>query len=143
MARTDALAEEGLSKALKRCEGYIEAGADMLFPEAVHTLEEYTEFARLGVPILANITEFGQTPMFTQDELGKAGVGLVLYPLSAFRAMNAAALNTYKVILTEGTQKSAIPYMQTRKELYEILNYHYYEETLDRLFLENEQEEEE
>lgn len=151
MARTDALANEGLEKAIERAKAYIEAGADMLFPEACYKLEDYLAFHKAlspplfhrEVPILANITEFGQTPLFHTTELGQHGVAMVLYPLSAFRAMSQAALNVYQTILTEGSQKSAVPQMQTRAQLYEVLNYHSYENTLDRLFKKDEKKEDE
>lgn len=135
MARTDALAVEGLPAALERAAACVQAGADMIFAEAVPDLPTYTAFARaVGVPILANITEFGQTPLFTAAELAYAGVGLVLYPLSAFRAMSAAAQQVYQAIRAEGSQKSVLPLMQTRAELYDVLNYYAYEEKLDQLF---------
>ena len=135
MARTDALAVEGLDAALERSAAYVAAGADMIFAEAVRTLDEYRRFAaRAGVPVLANITEFGQTPLFTASELGAAGVRLVLYPLSAFRAAAKAHEVVYGAIRREGTQKSVVPYMQTREELYEVLGYHDYERKLDELF---------
>jgi methylisocitrate lyase len=135
MARTDALAVEGLDAALERSAAYVAAGADMIFAEAVRTLDEYRQFAaRAGVPVLANITEFGQTPLFTVSELGAAGVRLVLYPLSAFRAAAKAHEVVYGAIRREGTQKSVVPYMQTREELYEVLGYHDYERKLDELF---------
>jgi methylisocitrate lyase len=135
MARTDALAVEGLASAIERACACIEAGADMIFAEAVYDLEQYRKFAEaVKVPILANITEFGTTPLFRAEELGEAGVGMVLYPLSAFRAMNAAALNVYHTIRTEGTQKDAVPFMQTRMELYDFLKYFEYEKKLDELF---------
>ena len=135
MARTDALAVEGLDAALERSAAYVAAGADMIFAEAVRTLDEYRRFAaRAGVPVLANITEFGQTPLFTVSELGAAGVRLVLYPLSAFRAAAKAHEVVYGAIRREGTQKSVVPYMQTREELYEVLGYHDYERKLDELF---------
>jgi methylisocitrate lyase len=135
MARTDALAVEGLDAALERSAAYVAAGADMIFAEAVRTLDEYRRFAaRAGVPVLANITEFGQTPLFTLSELGAAGVRLVLYPLSAFRAAAKAHEVVYGAIRREGTQKSVVPYMQTREELYEVLGYHDYERKLDELF---------
>ena len=135
MARTDALANEGLNAALDRAAACVEAGADMVFPEAVTELAQYTAFAeRTRVPILANITEFGSTPLFTLDELRSANVSIALYPLSAFRAMNAAALNVYQHIRSDGTQKNVLPTMQTREELYELLNYHAYERKLDELF---------
>jgi methylisocitrate lyase len=135
MARTDALAVEGLDAALERSAAYVAAGADMIFAEAVRTLDEYRRFAaRAAVPVLANITEFGQTPLFTVSELGAAGVRLVLYPLSAFRAAAKAHEVVYGAIRREGTQKSVVPYMQTREELYEVLGYHDYERKLDELF---------
>ena len=134
MARTDAVASEGVDAAIERACRYREAGADMIFAEALRTLEEYRRFVEaVGVPVLANITEFGQTPMFTVEELGGAGVRLALYPLSAFRAMNAAALEVYRTIRRDGTQAAVLPTMQTRAELYEFLNYHAYEEQLDAL----------
>ncbi|HXV07650.1 MAG TPA: methylisocitrate lyase [Burkholderiales bacterium] len=135
MARTDALAVEGLQAAVDRACACVEAGADMIFPEAVTDLGMYRRFAdAVQVPVLANITEFGKTPLFTTDELRSAGVGLVLYPLSAFRAMNQAALNVYRTVRREGTQKSVLDSMQTRDELYDFLDYHAYEDKLDRLF---------
>ncbi len=135
MARTDALAVEGLQAAIDRACAYVEAGADMIFPEAMTELDMYRAFAEaVKVPVLANITEFGATPLFTREELGGAGVRLVLYPLSAFRAMNKAALEVYRTIRSEGTQQSVVPLMQTRAELYEFLNYHSFEEKLDELF---------
>lgn len=135
MARTDAFASEGLQGALERAGAYAEAGADMIFAEALTQLDEYRAFtAALGVPVLANITEFGQTPLFTAEELGAAGVGLALYPLSAFRAMSRAAERVYAAVRGEGSQASAVETMQTRAELYEVLGYHAYEEKLDRLF---------
>lgn len=135
MARTDALAVEGLQGALDRAAACVEAGADMIFPEAVTELATYGEFARAaGVPVLANITEFGATPLFTTTQLAAAGVGLALYPLSAFRAMNKAALAVYEAIRREGTQKSVLALMQTREELYDFLDYRAYERRLDELF---------
>jgi methylisocitrate lyase len=135
MARTDALAVEGLEAAIERGVACVEAGADMIFPEAMTELSMYKQFsAAVKVPVLANITEFGSTPLFTVDELRGADVSLVLYPLSAFRAMNAAALNVYRTVRSEGTQKSAVPVMQTRAELYDFLDYHAYEKKLDELF---------
>jgi methylisocitrate lyase len=135
MARTDALANEGLESALDRAAACVAAGADMIFPEAVTDLAQYRAFAdRVRVPILANITEFGATPLFTLDELRTSGVGLALYPLSAFRAANAAALNVYKHIRADGTQKNVLATMQTRAELYDFLDYHSYEQKLDELF---------
>jgi methylisocitrate lyase len=140
MARTDALAVEGLDAAIERACACVEAGADMIFPEAVYELEQYRKFAEaVKVPILANITEFGKTPLFTTEELEQAGVQLALYPLSAFRAMNAAALQVYNTIRTEGTQKNVVSMMQTRMELYDFLNYHDYERKLDELFAREEQ----
>jgi methylisocitrate lyase len=142
MARTDALANEGLESAVARAQEYVEAGADMIFPEAVTELEMYTEFrAAVSVPILANITEFGQTPLFTRDELQAAGVDIVLYCCAAYRAMNAAALKVYEAIRAEGTQKSVVPLMQTRAELYRYLDYHAYEAKLDALFAKSKSEE--
>lgn len=135
MARTDALAVEGLDAAIERARAYIEAGADMLFPEAITELSMYRQFAdAVQVPILANITEFGATPLFTTDELRSAHVAMALYPLSAFRAMNRAAEQVYNVLRQEGTQKSVIDIMQTRSELYESINYYQFEEKLDALF---------
>jgi methylisocitrate lyase len=135
MARTDALASEGLDAALDRAEACVQAGADMVFPEAVTDLSQYRAFAaRTRVPILANITEFGSTPLFTLEELRSAEVSLALYPLSAFRAMNAAALNVYEHIRKDGTQKNVIGTMQTRADLYDYLGYHAYEQKLDQLF---------
>jgi methylisocitrate lyase len=140
MARTDALASEGLNAALDRAAVCVEAGADMVFPEAVTELDQYQTFwDRTHVPILANITEFGSTPLFTLDELRTANVSLALYPLSAFRAMNAAALNVYEHIRSEGTQQNVIQTMQTRAELYDFLGYHAYEQKLDQLFAEEKQ----
>jgi methylisocitrate lyase len=135
MARTDALASEGLAAALDRAAAYVEAGADMIFAEAVTELPMYAEFKRrVSVPILANITEFGQTPLFTREELATAGVDIVLYCCSAYRAMNAAALKVYQTIRAEGTQRSLLPEMQTRADLYRYLDYHAYEDKLDQLF---------
>ncbi len=135
MARTDALAVEGLDSALERAAACAAAGADAIFAEAVHDLDTYGLFRQAaGVPILANITEFGQTPLFTVDELAVAGVDMILYPLSAFRAMSAAALQVYETLRREGTQKTSVPAMQTRAELYEILGYFQYEQKLDQLF---------
>jgi len=135
MARTDALANEGLDAAVSRTISYVEAGADMIFPEAVPSIEMYSKFAdAVKVPILANITEFGKSPLFTVDELRSAGVGIVLYPLTAFRAMNKAALRAYETVRRQGTQKSLIAEMQTREELYDIIGYHAYEKKLDELF---------
>jgi methylisocitrate lyase len=141
MARTDALANEGLEAALDRAEACTRAGADMVFPEAVTELAQYREFARRArVPILANITEFGVTPLYTRDELRSADVSLALYPLSAFRAMNAAALRVYESIRREGTQKNVVDGMQTRAELYDFLGYHEFEKKLDELFAREKQE---
>ncbi len=135
MARTDALAVEGLGGALERAAAYVAAGADMIFAEALRTLDEYRQFAgQVAVPLLANITEFGQTPLFTVTELGAAGVRLVLYPLSAFRAAAKAHVVVYDAIRRQGTQQSVLPYMQTRAELYEVLGYQEYESKLDELF---------
>ncbi len=135
MARTDAHATEGMQAAIDRANRYVEAGADMLFAEALHTLEEFTTFAgSVSVPVLANITEFGRTPLYSVDELGKAGIAMVLYPLSAFRAMSRAALDVYQAIERDGHQKSVLESMQTRDELYEALGYHDFEEKLDELF---------
>ena len=135
MARTDAHAVEGQKAALERAAAYVEAGADMIFAEALTTLEEYREFTKaLAVPVLANITEFGRTPLFSTADLGKAGVRLVLYPLSAFRAMSRAALEVYEAIRRDGSQRAMTDRMQTRNELYEVLGYHDYERKLDELF---------
>ena len=135
MARTDAIANEGLDTALARMHKYVEAGADMIFPEAVTDLNSYKKItAEIKVPVLANITEFGKTPLFTVEELRSAGVAIALYPLSAFRAMNKAALNVYKSVREKGSQKDAVAAMQTRDELYDYLNYHSYEKKLDELF---------
>lgn len=135
MARTDALAVEGLPAALERAQAYVAAGADLLFPEAVTAPGMYNEFARAaGVPILANMTEFGKTPLLTAQELGQNGVDMVLYPLSAFRAMSLAAIGVYETIRKEGTQIAVTSQMQTRADLYEVLGYHTYEQKLDELF---------
>jgi methylisocitrate lyase len=135
MARTDALAGEGLEAALDRAHAYVEAGADMVFPEAITELAMYKLFAdKLRVPVLANITEFGATPLFTVDELKSVDVGIVLYPLSAFRAMNKAAENVYNAIRRDGTQKNVVDSMQTRVELYDRINYYSFEQKLDTLF---------
>lgn len=135
MARTDALAVEGLQSAIDRACACVEAGADMIFPEAMTELAMYKQFAaEVKVPVLANITEFGSTPLFTVDDLRKADVSMVLYPLSAFRAMNQAALKIYETVRKEGTQQNVLGLMQTRAELYEHLNYHSYEQKLDALF---------
>jgi methylisocitrate lyase len=135
MARTDALAVEGLQAAIDRACACVEAGADAIFPEAMTELSMYKQFAAaVKVPVLANITEFGSTPLFTVDELASADVSIVLYPLSAFRAMNQAALNVYRHVRQDGTQKNVVDTMQTRAELYEFLDYHAYEQKLDSLF---------
>jgi methylisocitrate lyase len=132
MARTDAVAGEGVSAALERCEKYVEAGADLIFAEAVTSLEDYRRFAEgLRVPVLANLTEFGKTPLFSLEEMRAAGIRIVLYPLSAFRAMSAAAESVYGTIRQAGTQKSVVDVMQTRDHLYEVLNYNEYESRLD------------
>jgi methylisocitrate lyase len=135
MARTDAAAVEGLASAIARARAYCEAGADMIFAEALTSLEEYRTFCQaVEAPVLANLTEFGRTPLLTVDELASAGVSLALYPLSAFRAMNAAALEVYRAIRHQGTQRATVGQMQTRAELYQFLNYHQYEAKLDELF---------
>ena len=135
MARTDALANEGLDAAISRAVKYVEAGADMIFPEALTELAMYRKFAAaVKVPILANITEFGRTPLFSVAELRSADVAIALYPLTAFRAMNKAALMAFETVRREGSQKALLPEMQTREELYEFLNYHSYEKKLDELF---------
>jgi methylisocitrate lyase len=135
MARTDAIAVEGLDAAIERALACIEAGADMIFPEAIYTLDQYRAFkSAVKVPILANITEFGKTPLFTREELRSAGVDIVLYCCGAYRAMNKAALNFYETVRREGTQKNVVPSMQTRDELYDFLGYRAYEEKLDALF---------
>ena len=135
MARTDALASEGLGAAVERAAAYAEAGADMIFAEAVTELEQYTAFKRAAkVPVLANITEFGQSPLWSKEELAEAGVDMVLYCCSAYRAMNAAALKVYQAIRADGTQRGVVDMMQTRAELYRYLDYHSYEEKLDELF---------
>jgi len=135
MARTDAHAVEGQAAALDRAAEYVEAGADMIFAEALQTLDEYRDFtAAIKVPVLANITEFGKTPLFTTEQLGDAGVRLALYPLSAFRAMSKAAVSVYSELRKEGTQEGVLDSMQTRTELYEVLAYHDYEAKLDDLF---------
>jgi methylisocitrate lyase len=139
MARTDAHAVEGQKAALDRAARYVEAGADMIFAEALTTLEEYREFTQaIDVPVLANLTEFGQTPLFTTDQLADAGVRLALYPLSASRAMAAAADQVYRSIRRDGTQEAVLGRMQTRAELYEVLGYHEYEQKLDELFRDQE-----
>lgn len=134
MARTDALASEGRDAAVERVHRYIEAGADMIFPEALPALEDYRVFTETGVPVLANMTEFGRTPLFDVAELARVGVKLVLYPLSAFRAMSMAAIRAYRTIRSAGGQRELIEQMQTREELYEVLHYHDYERKLDELF---------
>jgi len=135
MARTDAFAREGVDASLERAAAYVEAGADMVFAEALYTLDDYRAFTRvIGVPVLANLTEFGLTPLFARDELGAAGVKLILYPLSAFRAMSRAALDVYTAIRAHGTQKPVVATMQTREELYGVLDYHAYERKLDELY---------
>ena len=135
MARTDALASLGLEKTLERAVACVEAGADMIFPEAMTDLEMYRHFKQaVRVPILANITEFGQTPLYTRDELGSVGVDIVLYCCSAYRAMNAAALRTFDIIRRTGSQREALELMQTRTDLYKYLDYHAYEQKLDSLF---------
>ena len=135
MARTDALAVEGLQAAIDRACACVEAGADMIFPEAITELSMYKKFAdAVKVPILANITEFGATPLFTTEELKSANVAMALYPLSAFRAMNAAALKVFQALRSEGTQKNVVDTMQTRNDLYDYLDYHTYEKSLDQLF---------
>ena len=135
MARTDAIANEGLDSALGRAASYVEAGADAIFAEAVTEIEDYKKFSEnLKVPILANITEFGKTPLFSKEELEEAGVDMILYPLSAFRAMSKAAEGIYSEILEKGTQQNLIDRMQTREELYEVLDYHTFEKKLDDLF---------
>jgi methylisocitrate lyase len=135
MARTDAHAVEGQQAAIDRAGAYVEAGADMIFAEALTTLGEYREFTRaLDVPVLANITEFGKTPLFSTDELDEAGVRMVLYPLSAFRAMSAAALKVFEAVRADGTQRALVDAMQTRTELYDVLGYQAYEDRLDALF---------
>lgn len=135
MARTDAAAVEGIDAAIERAVAYVEAGADMIFPEAMKTLDDYRRFkAAVKVPILANLTEFGSTPLFTTDELRSANVDIALYCCGAYRAMNAAALNFYQTLMRDGTQKAAVETMQTRADLYQYLGYHAYEDKLDALF---------
>ncbi|OBU02655.1 methylisocitrate lyase [Morganella psychrotolerans] len=135
MARTDALAVEGLDAAMERAQAYIEAGADMLFPEAITELDMYRLFTKnIKAPVLANITEFGQTPLFTLDELRSVNIAIALYPLTAFRAMNKAAENVYNTLRREGTQQSLLAQMQTRDELYQSIGYYDYEDKLDALF---------
>ncbi len=142
MARTDAFAHEGEEASLDRVCAYIEAGADMIFAEALYTLDDYREFtSTINVPVLANLTEFGLTPCFSTNELADVGVAMALYPLSAFRAMSKAALTIYETILREGTQKPVLDSMQTREELYEVLGYHDYERKLDELFAAREKKE--
>jgi methylisocitrate lyase len=139
MARTDAYAVEGLKSAMERCQQYVDAGADMIFAEALTSLQEYQTFTKaVRVPVLANMTEFGKTPLYTVSELRRTGIALVLYPLSAFRAMSAAAQKIYQTIRGKGTQKSVLSQMQTREELYKVLGYHTYEKKLDQLFGEEE-----
>jgi methylisocitrate lyase len=133
MARTDAIANEGIESALDRIQAYIEAGADLIFPEAIENLADYSKISSaVSKPILANITEFGKTPLFNRDELAANGVGMILYPLSAFRAMNKAAENVYAAIRRDGTQSNVIDTMQTRDELYQAINYYEYEKALDQ-----------
>jgi len=135
MARTDALAVEGMERAIERAVACVEAGADMVFPEAMHELDQYRRFrAAVGVPILANITEFGHTPLFSTPELGEAGVDIVLYCCGAYRAMNRAAETVYRALREDGHQRNVVDIMQTRNELYEYLDYHAYEKKLDELF---------
>ena len=135
MARTDAAAVEGIDSAIERAVAYVEAGADMIFPEAMKTLDDYRKFkAAVKVPILANLTEFGATPFFTVDELRSANVDIALYCCGAYRAMNKAALGFYETVRRDGTQKAFVPQMQTREELYDFLGYHAYEDKLDELF---------
>ncbi len=137
MARTDAHAVEGQQAAIDRAAAYVDAGADMIFAEALTTVDEYQQFTdEIKVPVLANLTEFGKTPLLTTDELAAAGVQMTLYPLSAFRAMSAAALDVYETIRKDGTQQAAVDSMQTREELYDVLGYAAYEEKLDKLFAE-------
>lgn len=134
MARTDALAVEGLDATLDRIHAYVEAGADLIFPEAIRTLEDYKKVSSVvSKPILANITEFGLSPLFGRDELKANGVSMILYPLSAFRAMNKAAENVYEAVRRDGTQANVVDTMQTREELYERINYHSYEQAIDKM----------
>ncbi len=136
MARTDALANEGLSAAIDRACAYVEAGADMIFPEAMQTIKEYQTFCKaVKVPVLANITEFGKTPLFNCKDLNMAGIKMVLYPLSAFRAMSKAAETVYQSILEQGDQQAVVDIMQTRNELYDVLGYKAYEDVIDRLLI--------
>lgn len=138
MARTDALSVEGLDAAVERAVAFAEAGADMIFAEALTDIEMYRKFTDvLDIPVLANMTEFGQTDLYTTEQLYSVGVDMVLYPLSAFRAMNKAALNVYQHLLDDGTQEKVVDTMQTRMELYDFLNYHEFEQTLDKLFADN------
>jgi len=133
MARTDAIANEGIESALDRIQAYIQAGADLIFPEAIENLADYSKISSaVSKPILANITEFGKTPLFNREELAANGVGMILYPLSAFRAMNKAAENVYTAIRRDGTQSHVIDTMQTREELYQAINYYEYEKALDQ-----------
>jgi len=135
MARTDALAVEGMQSAIERSQACIEAGADMIFPEAINTLEQYQEFrAAIDVPFLANITEFGKTPLFSTQELGEIGVDIVLYCCGAYRAMNKGAMTFYEALINDGHQHNVLDMMQTREEMYDILGYHEYEQKLDKLF---------
>ncbi len=135
MARTDALASEGLEATIERAQAYVEAGADMIFAEAITDLQQYKSFVdNLSVPVLANMTEFGKTPLFTKEELTSVGIDLILYPLSAFRAMSAAALHVFRTIREQGSQQQVVEQMQTRDDLYQTLNYYAYEEKLDQLF---------
>jgi methylisocitrate lyase len=135
MARTDSVASEGLQAGIDRASAYLEAGADMIFAEALSSLEEYRSFtSALSVPVLANLTEFGKTPLFGLDEMRDAGIRLVLYPLSAYRAMSAAAVLAYETIRQKGTQKDLIGRMQTRSDLYDVLDYHSFEQKLDQLY---------
>ena len=135
MARTDALAVEGMQSAIDRAGACVEAGADMIFPEAITELSQYEEFVKaVDVPVLANITEFGSTPLFTVEELASVGVSIALYPLSAFRAASAAALKVYQTVRAEGTQKNVVDDMQSRMDLYDYLGYHEFEQKLDQLF---------
>jgi methylisocitrate lyase len=143
MARTDAYSVEGLDRAIQRAQCYTDAGADMIFAEAMTTLDEYQQFTQaVSVPVLANVTEFGKTPMFTTDQLHNAGVALALYPLSAFRAMNAAAQRVFETIKKQGTQISLLDQMQNRDQLYDVLGYHDYEKKLDNLFGKEQQQDE-
>lgn len=142
MARTDAIASEGLDRAIERSRAYVEAGADMIFAEACTSLDQYRKFTTaVKVPVLANMTEFGKTPLMTTEELRSAGVALALYPLSAFRAMSAAALSVYETIRAKGTQQELLGHMQTREDLYGVLGYHAYEQKLDELFRKRDQDE--